>query len=235
MRFRAIISHAPVTQNLHFLLGNYRYTPLPSPTSIRLLQLTPSSDRRIVRCSLNTFELQHAPPFRALSYTWGNPLMRLRSTIGAETSPRSAKSGLPSRDPHSSNDERKHSIICDDMVIKVTSNLKDALRMLSKNFPPSSATPSTPAYYWIDSLCMNQENIQERNAQVAKMAEIFGKASDVIVWLGRDDVSKIPSNSYSLVPKQTSRRHCYISRADSSLERFRDSFASMLFNNCTID
>ncbi|SCO76815.1 related to heterokaryon incompatibility protein het-6 [Fusarium oxysporum] len=41
-----------------------------------------------------------------------------------------------------------------------------------------------PRYIWIDSICINQENIEERNAQVPKMTEIYENASRVIVWLG---------------------------------------------------
>ncbi|KAL7904832.1 heterokaryon incompatibility domain-containing protein [Trichoderma velutinum] len=40
------------------------------------------------------------------------------------------------------------------------------------------------AYYWIDSLCINQENTRERNEQVSMMKEIYEHASVVDVWLG---------------------------------------------------
>src|SRR3990170_3964687 len=36
-------------------------------------------------------------------------------------------------------------------------------------------------YIWIDSICVNQDNIEERNAQVSKMTEIYENASRVIV------------------------------------------------------
>ncbi|PVI08298.1 hypothetical protein DM02DRAFT_510487 [Periconia macrospinosa] len=183
MRLRTVFNHTAVAPNLQLLLGRYKYAPLPSPTCIRLLQLEPSSDKRIVRCSLKAFELQDAPPFQALSYTWGNPLMRLKSVNATEPPSTNQR---PSSDPHSFKAERRHSIICDDKVIKITNNLKDALRMLPRVFPSQSAT-SSPSYYWIDSLCMDQQNLAERNAQVAKMAEIFERASSVIVWLGKED------------------------------------------------
>jgi hypothetical protein len=43
----------------------------------------------------------------------------------------------------------------------------------------------TPEYLWIDQICINQENINERNSQVACMADIYRRASRVIVWLGQ--------------------------------------------------
>ena len=44
----------------------------------------------------------------------------------------------------------------------------------------------TPALFWVDSLCINQEDVPERNQQVALMADIYGKAGTVAIWLGPD-------------------------------------------------
>ncbi|KAK4064845.1 uncharacterized protein Triagg1_8844 [Trichoderma aggressivum f. europaeum] len=39
-------------------------------------------------------------------------------------------------------------------------------------------------YYWIDSLCIDQENTRERSEQVSMMKEIYEHAAVVDVWLG---------------------------------------------------
>ncbi|KAL6815351.1 heterokaryon incompatibility domain-containing protein [Trichoderma sp. SZMC 28013] len=39
-------------------------------------------------------------------------------------------------------------------------------------------------YYWIDSLCIDQENTRERSEQVSMMKEIYEHATIVDVWLG---------------------------------------------------
>lgn len=39
-------------------------------------------------------------------------------------------------------------------------------------------------YLWIDALCINQNDITERNHQVALMGQIYSNAVHVIVWLG---------------------------------------------------
>ena len=39
-------------------------------------------------------------------------------------------------------------------------------------------------YFWIDALCINQFDIQERNHQVKMMGEIYSTAEQVVVWLG---------------------------------------------------
>ncbi|RDW89729.1 hypothetical protein BP6252_01761 [Coleophoma cylindrospora] len=38
--------------------------------------------------------------------------------------------------------------------------------------------------FWIDAICIDQNNLRERNAQVGKMGRIYSRATDVVVWLG---------------------------------------------------
>ena len=40
------------------------------------------------------------------------------------------------------------------------------------------------AHYWIDAVCINQANIEERGTFVARMKTIYEKAQGIIVWLG---------------------------------------------------
>ncbi|KAF2730727.1 hypothetical protein EJ04DRAFT_567496 [Polyplosphaeria fusca] len=220
MRFRSILSHARVTQNLHFLLGTatYRYRPLPTATSIRLLELKPSPDKRSVLSSLKTYELHHAPPFQALSYTWGNPYTTLPKP--APSSPGKHRRIDPSVQELGSSlghanevlwSTRRKAYVCDGQIINITPNLRDALRMLS-TLATSSKASGSPGYYWIDSLCMNQENVAERNAQVSRMSDIFKAADSVIVWLGKEDesvpdaittmerISQTPEDDWPFIP-----------------------------------
>ena len=39
---------------------------------------------------------------------------------------------------------------------------------------------------WIDAICIDQENPEERGRQVQLMAKIYSNALCVIVWLGED-------------------------------------------------
>lgn len=188
MRLRSIISHVRITKNfqLPFLLGNYKYEPLPTPTCIRLLELAPTLNNSVIRCSLRTFELHDAPSFKALSYTWGNSHVKLSPSskeVSNTNNHQNARSEVQFETPERS---RRHSIICDGRQIKVTSNLRDALRMLA-NATRMPHMSKTPCYYWIDALCMDQKNIPERNDQVERMGDVFRKAEGVIVWLGKDD------------------------------------------------
>ncbi|KAH7175267.1 heterokaryon incompatibility protein-domain-containing protein [Dactylonectria macrodidyma] len=42
---------------------------------------------------------------------------------------------------------------------------------------------------WIDAICVNQSDTEERTAQVALMSHIYSNAKSVVVWLGREDMT----------------------------------------------
>jgi hypothetical protein len=62
---------------------------------------------------------------------------------------------------------------------QATANLFKALhRLRSKDNPRS---------IWVDALCINQDDIEERNHQVALMGEIYKRTSRVLIWLGDEE------------------------------------------------
>lgn len=42
---------------------------------------------------------------------------------------------------------------------------------------------------WTDALCINQNNISERNSQVSEMKRIYSQAFQVVAWIGREEDS----------------------------------------------
>jgi hypothetical protein len=78
-------------------------------------------------------------------------------------------------------------------VVLQTKNCWDALRYLR----PSRGVRMV----WIDAVCINQENMVEREEQVAKMGEIYSRCLRAVVWLG-DDIAKSnqPGRDYSPYP-----------------------------------
>ncbi|PMD17916.1 hypothetical protein NA56DRAFT_648340 [Hyaloscypha hepaticicola] len=61
-------------------------------------------------------------------------------------------------------------------TLTVTQNLAEALPYL--RLEDRSRT------LWIDAICVNQSDMAERTSQVKRMADIFSKATRVVVWLG---------------------------------------------------
>lgn len=70
----------------------------------------------------------------------------------------------------------KSNILIDGHRISILPNLASALLHLR--------LPDKPRRLWIDSLCINQNDVHERNIQVAAMRNIFTSASNVVIWLG---------------------------------------------------
>jgi hypothetical protein len=74
--------------------------------------------------------------------------------------------------------------------LPVRKNLLDFLRMMQKAAPRDNAIFDKDRGYWIDALCINQENTGERDHQVAQMGSIFSRADLVHVWLGACEAVK---------------------------------------------
>ncbi|KAK4078338.1 uncharacterized protein Triagg1_3354 [Trichoderma aggressivum f. europaeum] len=70
-------------------------------------------------------------------------------------------------------------IFCDGVPFPVTKNLESALRHLRHTKDERTL--------WIDAICINQNNIPERNQQVSIMKDIYRKARHVVIWLGAAD------------------------------------------------
>ena len=71
-------------------------------------------------------------------------------------------------------------LIIDGGVLNITENLHDCLVRLRPT------TTDQPLFIWIDAVCINQSDVAERNSQVSQMAQIYKKASALLVWLGED-------------------------------------------------
>ncbi|KAI1079949.1 HET-domain-containing protein [Whalleya microplaca] len=62
-------------------------------------------------------------------------------------------------------------------ILGITYNLAEAMRHLRYNNNRSRVM-------WIDAICINQRDNEERNNQVKRMDQIFSLASRVVAWLG---------------------------------------------------
>ncbi len=179
-----------------FGYGSERYShlPLPTPTSIRLLEILPASQNRhgTVQCNITVVDLNDSPTYCALSYTWGNPL-----TVYP------AGERIPSAEEAA---ELKFSVVCNDYSFKVTENCYRAIRsvqpwtqMLEEKklqifgaytlggSPKPFFDSGETRYIWIDAICINQLDTPELSAQVSIMNRIYRQARAVIIYLGPED------------------------------------------------
>ena len=74
------------------------------------------------------------------------------------------------------NEEADRTLSIDNTALSITPNLETALRELSKG--------KVERLLWIDAICINQNDTNERNAQVRMMGSIYRSAARVIVWIG---------------------------------------------------
>lgn len=165
--------------------GPYVYQPLDTKKSeIRLLMLQSSTkEDEPVKAQLQPYVLEvdgepgavaRAPQalrtFKALSYTWGDTYKKVNITIDGHQFP-------------------------------VTENLLAALKHIRNANKAAIAASSGPvaSFWWIDAICIDQENVLERNSQVGMMTRIYRKSHGVHVWLG--ETSEDSDLAFELVDK----------------------------------
>ncbi|CAD6584373.1 MAG: hypothetical protein ASARMPRED_001752 [Alectoria sarmentosa] len=67
-------------------------------------------------------------------------------------------------------------IILGDSPLHITENLELVLHRIRG--------PNRPRNLWVDAMCINQNDFEEKNVQVYLMGDIFAKAMRTMVWLG---------------------------------------------------
>lgn len=90
----------------------------------------------------------------------------------------------------------KRDIVLDGRQVLVRFNLRDALKKLEY--------AQTERLLWVDAICINQDDISERNHQVAMMGQIYSRAARVHVWLGGETrLSKVAFDFLKLLDRDT--------------------------------
>jgi hypothetical protein len=155
-------------------LAPYKYSPLNAESSeIRLIGLeTSTSLTDPIMCRLIKVSLDSAPkyahPVNPLPVSLYTPLSYCWGTISGT----------------------KH-IVVDGKSFLVTPSLYTALlhfRKANQNPPNAFKKRETDkeTYWWIDAICINQNDLDERNSQVGLMTRLYKQAQMVHVWLGEE-------------------------------------------------
>lgn len=150
----------------------YEQLPL-GKRSIRLLNIFPSlSASSPIKCTLYVASLpgdtsEPWPEYKAFSYAW-------RDTTPLLNAPGSEFRGAV--------------ISCNESDVNIPTNLFAALvRLRQKN--------DVSVTLWVDYLCINQSDTNERNEQVELMHEIFSRSSEVLIWLGEPPKTQLATAS----------------------------------------
>lgn len=67
----------------------------------------------------------------------------------------------------------RQAILCNGSIAQITVSLAQALHWLR--------LPNAPRILWADAICMNQDDMIERNHQVQLMGQVYSTAAKVIV------------------------------------------------------
>jgi hypothetical protein len=78
------------------------------------------------------------------------------------------------------NSSRTHSVTLSTGVLNITESLYCALRDLRRISPNTEYAKG----FWADAICINQDDIHEREAQVAMMGTIYRQAQSVFTYIG---------------------------------------------------
>jgi hypothetical protein len=136
-------------------------------------------------------------------------------------------------------------MVCNDHQMAIRPNLAEALLRIR--------TVIAPRWLWIDAICISQADPVEKATMVAKMGNIYQKAQDVIVWLGKEEYdSALAMRLMSLLgqawasvrrdlasPVWQAIRERYISQGEESFEAIsrivqRDWFRRLWVSTITV-
>jgi hypothetical protein len=138
----------------------YMYTPLKS-WQTRILRLHPSQDSSLAPLSADLL-------VATVSDTEGIVIEQAGAPV--EYTALSYTWGYP---------QLSETLICNRTRKAISGSNAAALAALRR--------PNESIYVWIDAICINQDDVEEKSAQVARMLNIYQKAYSVTAWLGEPD------------------------------------------------
>lgn len=124
-----------------------------APGYIRVLQLQPSAVATDGLACRLRAQKITDAPYEALSYVWGKPTVFHSSIWCADEDPASTGSGL----------------------LRIGANLATALL--------AYRSKDRARVIWVDAICIQQDDLDERLSQVRMMGDIFRHATQVLCWL----------------------------------------------------
>lgn len=187
--------------------GPSLYRPLRD-SEIRLLKILPGSWHDPVSCEIVYVSLDDKPDYVALSYAWGDSkvthpvtvdgqehsitmnlfhgLRRLRYML-SKVDENTNKSVEKRFGKHLSHGLRRLRY----MISKADEKTNESRKKVEGLNPPITEKFIPPKledlYLWVDALCLNQNDEDEKSRQIPRMGDIFTFAERVYCWLGENE------------------------------------------------
>ncbi|KZL87424.1 ankyrin and het domain-containing protein [Colletotrichum incanum] len=181
-------------------MASYPYQPLNLPHQTRILTVNPGKFADDLSCSISNLSIDSPEePYEALSYCWSKGVDRDPGIDPEEEIPwavygrdesgntvsESGKSKWKDLVDHPYQGEHyirmggkmpDAPLICDGVEMIVGGELFRALRRIRKE--------DKAVRIWVDAICINQQDVEERNEHVKIMGRVYAGASHTRVWLG---------------------------------------------------
>ncbi|KAK4155723.1 heterokaryon incompatibility protein-domain-containing protein [Chaetomidium leptoderma] len=196
------------------------YAPLADVSMIRLLKVRPSlrEDAPLI-CELLQVPLDgERPTYASISYRWDEGTTQ---AAAAHAGSNTKSSSLPPSIGASpaSRPSPSEIINVNGFRFAVYPNVLAILRDVR--------SIALPRYFWIDSICINQDNVDEKEEQVALMRQIYEGSQNVIIHLGGppslsylEQLRDIPASLWGLI---TRKPHKDNGNVDLLISKLRDA------------
>jgi hypothetical protein len=104
------------------------------------------------------------------------------------------------------NTSNKNPVLVNNSVFETTDNLASALWFIRKHLASGSLINDLPQLFWIDAICINQSDSEEKSQQVPLMQTVYASAANVLSWLGCGD-DLIPT-AFDFIRQTVQAAHC---------------------------
>jgi hypothetical protein len=148
-----------------FVYGPLKAGSIRLISNLSIISNPPADDQ--IKCTLEAAELDRNPNYDCLSYTWEEPLYQKYLLM-----PRVYEKNLT------------YPIDCNGQTFNIAENLRDALVEIGKSRGGKGGLQGLQDKIWIDAVCINQDNEDEKGIQIRMMSRIYARAQSVVVWLG---------------------------------------------------
>lgn len=176
----------------------FEYPPLaPDKDAIRILNVEPGDfyDDPIV-CTLTSVVFESKPRYLALSYTWGDAFphnQSLPTNKSMKPVPSDCQGSISWDGRIYSRDRPDSQLALAATARELQGNKAEPITINGQPFSIDHnlhlcllhlRSKTAPLPFWVDALCINQADTDERNAQVALMSFVYRRAEAVVAWLG---------------------------------------------------